>query len=200
MLIISLKDTTSLKRFRFLFICCLLFVSCNITRKAPKGKPYLAKNSFEVKGGRFTKLERSALLDRLANQLDDSSKLRTTDALFILHFLKRPPAYDTGYSNLSANNMKLSMFHLGYYNSTVSYKADTSGRKVFVKYTVVAGNPTLIDTFSYRLGKPALQQLALQSGDKSVIEEGNPITKAAVQGEISRLVDTFRNNGYYKFT
>ncbi len=200
MLIISLKDTTSLKKYRFLFICCLLFVSCNITRKAPKGKPYLAKNSFEVKGGRFTKLERSALLDRLANQLDDSSKLRTTDALFILHFLKRPPAYDTGYSNLSANNMKLSMFHLGYYNSTVSYKADTSGRKVFVKYTVIAGNPTLIDTFSYRLGKPALQQLALQSAGKSVIEEGNPITKAAVQGEISRLVDTFRNNGYYKFT
>ena len=200
MLIISLKDTTSLKRFRFLFICCLLFVSCNITRKAPKGKPYLASNSFEVKGGRFTKLERSALLDRLANQLDDSSKLRTTDALFILHFLKKPPAYDTGYSNLSANNMKLSMFHLGYYNSTVSYKADTSGRKVSVKYTVVAGNPTLIDTFSYRLGKPALQQLALQSADKSVIEEGNPITKAGVQGEISRLVDTFRNNGYYKFT
>ena len=28
----------------------------------------------------------------------------------------------------------------------------------------------------------------------------NPITKAAVLGEISRQVDTFRNNGYYKFT
>ena len=200
MLIIFLKDTTSTKNIRLLLILCLLFVSCNITRKAPKGKPYLSKNSYEVKGGKFTSLEREAVLERLANQLDDSSKLRTTDALFFLHFLKRPPAYDTGYSALSAENMRASMYHLGYYNSTVSYKADTNGRKVAVKYTVIAGNPTLIDTFSYRLGKSPLQQLALLSKNKSIIEAGNPITKGAVLGEIGRLVDTFRNNGYYKFT
>ena len=200
MLIISLKDTTSLKSLFFFFIICLLLSSCNITKKAPKGVPYLSKNSFEVKGGQFTKLERSALLLRLANQLDDSSKLTTTDALFILHFLNRPPRYDTGYSALSANNMKLSMYHLGYYNSLVSYKADTTGRKVSVHYIVTAGNPTVIDTFSYRLGKPDLQQLALRYQQGSVIEKGLPVTKGAVLGEIGRLVDTFRNNGYYKFT
>jgi hypothetical protein len=200
MLIISLKDTISLKSLFLFFITCLVLSSCNITRKAPKGVPYLSKNSFEVKGGQFTKLERSALLDRLANQLDDSSKLTTTDALFILHFLKKPPRYDTAYSAMSANNMKLSMYHLGYYNSTVSYKPDTSGRKVSVHYTVIAGNPTLIDTFSYRLGKPDLQQLAVQYQNESIIEKGYPITKGAVLVEIGRLVDTFRNNGYYKFT
>jgi hypothetical protein len=200
MLIFSLKDTTSLKSLFFFFFGCLFFSSCNITRKAPKGVPYLYKNTFEVKGGRFTSLERSALLDRLANQLDDSSRLRRSDALFFLHFLKRPPAYDTGYSALSANNMKLSMYHLGYYNSTASFRADTSGRKVSVHYTVIAGNPTLIDTFSYRIGKPDIQQLALQYQHESVIEKGNPITKGAVLGEIGRIVDTLRNRGYYKFT
>ncbi len=200
MLIFSLKDTTSLKSLFFFFLGCLFFSSCNITRKAPKGVPYLYKNTFEVKGGRFSSLERSALLDRLANQLDDSSRLRRSDALFFLHFLKRPPAYDTGYSALSANNMKLSMYHLGYYNSTASFRADTSGRKVSVHYTVIAGNPTLIDTFSYRIGKPDIQQLALQYQHESVIEKGNPITKGAVLGEIGRIVDTLRNRGYYKFT
>ena len=75
------------------------------------------------------------------------------------------------------------MFHLGYYNSTVSFKADTSKKKKFffwnknpravsVNYTVNAGNPTLIDTFSYRLGKPDLQQLALQYQHESIIEKG----------------------------
>jgi hypothetical protein len=200
MLIFSSKDTTSLKSLFFFFISCLFLHSCNITRKAPKGVPYLYKNTYEVNGGRFTKLERTALLDRLANQLDDSSRLRRTDALFFLHFLKRPPAYDTGYSALSANNMKLSMYHLGYYNSTASFKADTSGRKVSVHYTVMAGNPTLIDTFSYRLGKPDIQQLAQHYQNESIIEKGNPITKGAVLGEIGRLVDTLRNRGYYKFT
>lgn len=196
----SQENTGSIHFARTLFILCLLFSSCNITRKAPKGKPYLAKNTFEVKGGNFTRLEREAVQERLENQLDDSSKLRVTSSFLVLNILKRPPAYDTMYSNLSAENMRASMYHIGYYNSKVTYKADTTGKKVKVHYTLQAGNPTRIDTFSYRLTKPDLQELALKSFDKTILEKGNPITKAGVVGEISRMVDTFRNNGYYKFT
>ncbi len=196
----SLKDTFTLIRIRPFLIVCLFLYSCNITRKAPKDKPYLIKNSFEVKGGNFSKLERSALADRLAAQLDDSSTLKTTDVLFFFTILKRPPAYDTAYSALSASNMKASMYHLGYYNSKVSYRSDTSEKKVMVHYTVEVGNPTRIDNFSYRLSNPALQELALNFSDQSILVKDNPITKAAVLGEISRQVDTFRNNGYYKFT
>jgi hypothetical protein len=192
--------TVFIKYARTLLILCLFFSSCNITRKAPKGKPYLFKNTIEVKGGDFNKLERSAVVDRLANQLDDSSKLRVTSSFIILNILKRPPAYDTAYSILSAENMRASMYHIGYYNSSVSFKADTSGKKVKVHYTVQAGNPTRIDTFSYRLNRPDLQELALKSFDRSILVKGNPITKAGVVGEIGRMVDTFRNNGYYKFT
>jgi len=202
MLLFSLKDMNSFKIFRPYLILLLLFCSCTFkfTRKAPRNKPYLSKNTYEVNGGNFTKLERSALLDRLANQLDDSSQIKTTSLFFFIEILKRPPAYDTGYSVLSANNMRASMFHLGYYNSKVSYRADTSGQKVSVHYTVDAGNPTKIDTISYRLNKPDLQELAIKYSNKTILVEGNPITKAGVLGEISRQVDTFRNNGYYKFT
>ncbi|RYY65681.1 MAG: hypothetical protein EOO13_16840, partial [Chitinophagaceae bacterium] len=196
----SLENTGSLSTTRTLLFLCLIFCSCNITRKAPKGKPYLTKNTIEVKGGDFNKLERSAVVDRLTNQLDDSSKLTVTSSFLILNVLKRPPAYDTGYSKLSAENMRASMYHIGYYNSSVTYKADTSGKKVTVHYTVQAGTPTRIDTFSYRLTRPDLQALALKSFDKTILQEGNPITKGGVIGEIGRLVDTFRNNGYYKFT
>lgn len=196
----SLENTGSFYFVRTLLLLCLFFSSCNITRKAPKGKPYLAKNTFEVKGGNFTRLEREAVQERLENQLDDSSKLRVTSSFLILNILKRPPAYDTMYSNISAENMRASMYHIGYYNSKVTYKADTTGKKVKVHYTVQAGNPTRIDTFSYRLAKPDLQELALKSFDKTILTKGNPITKGGVVGEISRMVDTFRNNGYYKFT
>ena len=200
MLLLPSNKMNPLCTLRNCLIFCIIFCSCNITRKPPKDKPYLSKNSYEIIGGKFNKLERSALEERLANQLDDSSKLVSSTKFFVVTILKRPPAYDTGFSALSAANMRASMFHLGYYNSEVTYRADTSGKKVAVKYTVRVGNPTLIDTFSYRLSNPDLQALALKYGDKSIIQENNPITKAAVLGEISRQVDSFRNNGYYKFT
>ena len=132
---------------RFFYFCLLLsamLASCNITRKAPKGRPYLGKNSFEVKGGNFNRTERTALIQRLNNQLDDSARTRTTDALFLIHIINRPPAYDTGYSAVSARNMKASMFHIGYYNAVVNYKADTIGRRVNVHYTIEAGKQILI--------------------------------------------------------
>lgn len=187
-----------------ILLLSVILYSCNITRKAPKDKPYLYKNSYEVNGGNFSKIERDALLERLANQIDDSSKLRFSSPIFFINILKRPPVYDTGYSNLSAANMKASMYHLGYYNSTVTYKADTirkgKQQKVKVHYTVTAGNPLLIDTFTYRLSDTTLQAITMQYKEQSVVVPNNPITKAAVLGEIARLVDTFRNNGYYKIT
>jgi len=96
--------------------------------------------------------------------------------------------------------MRTSMVHIGYYQSKVSYKADTIGKKVKVHYTLEPGKATLVDTFRYRLAKPALQELAIRSYDKSLIVKGSPVNKAAILSEISRMVDTFRNNGYYKFT
>lgn len=182
----------------------LFFSSCQDwrtrIRKAPKDRPYVFKTSIEVKGGKFSRVEKTALLERLNNQLDDSATTRSKDVLFIFHILTAPPAYDSAFSGISARNMQASMFHLGYYNALATYKADTSGKKISVKYTVDVGKQTIIDTVTYRLRKPDLQEMALRNVDKAVLLKDNPVTKSAVLSEISRLVDTFRNNGYYKFT
>lgn len=181
-----------------LILCCaLFFCACNTTRKTP----YLVKNSFTVIGGKFTRLERSALEDRFQDQLEDSSRVEYRSILFV-SVPKKPPFYDTAFSVQSVKNIEASMVHLGYYQSEASYKADTSrgGKKVSVHYTVNVGKPLLIDTFTYRLSKPELQELALRYKDDAVLKKNNPVTKAGVLGEIGRLVDTFRNNGYYKIT
>ncbi|MEP7165633.1 MAG: BamA/TamA family outer membrane protein [Ferruginibacter sp.] len=197
-----LNHTRSYFRFIPVFVLIISFFSClpPIVSKAPKGKPYLVENSFKVKGGNFTNIERTTLEQRMKGQLDDSSTVKTKDVLFILHFIKRPPAYDSGYSAISAANMKASMFHLGYYNAKVTFTADTIKREVHVHYLVEAGKPTLIDTVSYRLRKPDLQEIAVNSKDEALLKKYDPITKNAVISEINRLVDSFRNNGYYKFT
>ena len=113
--------------------------------------------------------------------------------------------------------MKNTLLHLGYYQARDTFKADTARLKVLtyhfpfkfkiekqervsVKYTINAGNPTLIDTISYRLQRPELQQLAIQTMPQSFLLKGTPVTKGNVLAEISRLVELFRNNGYYKFS
>ena len=193
------------KNIVFLLLLVSSFTGCTynkfiIVRKAPKNRPYLFTNSVELEGGSFTKIERASVIQRLNNQLDDSSKVKIKDAFFIFHILKRPVAYDTGYSKLSAFNMQTSMYHLGYYNAKASFTQDTVKRKVRVNYKVVAGKPTLIDTLRYRLKKDDLQQIALASKNQTYLVQNTPVTKLGVLAEIGRLVDSFRNNGYYKFT
>src|SRR4051794_39883355 len=90
---IFVDDTKYLKRFSILF-CIILFFSCHIVRKAPKDKPYLNKNSIEVKGGNFTNSEKSAIIQRLNSQLDDSATVKTKDKYIFLHYNIKPPAYD----------------------------------------------------------------------------------------------------------
>ncbi len=194
----------TLFRLKNILFIVVFFCSCTIktfVSKEPKDRPYLFKNSIELKGGNFSGAEKESVLQRLNNQLDDSSKVPSRDAFFILHFVKKPPAYDTAFSGISARNMQSSMYHLGYYGAKVFYTQDTSDRRrVSVKYSVEAGKATLIDTLSYRFNNPALKEIALASGNEALLRKNDPVTKAAVLGEIARLVDTFRNNGYYKFT
>jgi outer membrane protein insertion porin family len=186
------------------FFLSLVLSSCIIPKKYQKDKPFIVKNNIEVKGGNFTKDEKSALKARLNAQLDDSAKVNVVDKYFIRHIYSKPAVFDTASAAKSAKNMKASMLHLGYYRANVNYKADTvttnNQQRVTVQYTVEPGKPTLIDTISYRLKKTDLQELTMQNLGKTLLQEDKPVTKAAVLGEISRLIDLYRNNGYYKIT
>ncbi len=157
-----------------------------------------------MNGGNFSADERSSLKQKMITQLDDSMKTKVKDFVFLFHFIKEPPAYDSGYAAISSRNMRNTLLHLGYYGATSSFKADTSvvddQQRVAVTYNIEAGNPTLVDTFSYRLQKPALQQLADSTQKQSFLAESKPVTRDAVLNEISRLVELYRNNGFYKFT
>lgn len=208
MIQILLKNYIYRSRLKYVLAILVLLSSCTPSRfsgltnvrKPPADRPYIVKNTIEVKGGNFSRLEKEAVTQRLEGQLDDSSKLTEISEFIILTKIVRPPAYDSGYSALSARNMLASMYHIGYYNARVTFDADTSKDQVHVKYTVEAGKPTLIDTLNYRLRPSDLQDLAMTSKEQSILVERNPVTKAGVLGEVTRLVDTFRNNGYYKFT
>jgi len=189
---------------KYILFICLCISACTIPKKYQKGKPFITKNNIEVKGGNFSNDERATLRQRLNAQLDDSSRINVVDKYFIRHVIISPPAYDSNSAARSARNMETSMLHVGYYKAAATFKADTinygNQQRVHVNYVVQVNKPTLIDTFSYILRRPDLQKLAIDNIDKTLIKKGEPVTKAAVLGELNRLVDLYRNNGYYKFT
>ncbi|HMU23756.1 MAG TPA: hypothetical protein PKD97_01770, partial [Ferruginibacter sp.] len=152
------------KRLNVFLVALVLLSSCTITqyKRLPLNKPFIVKNTIKVSDENLKKGEKELIEERLYTQLDDSAQVKVKSPIFFLDIISGPPAYDTGYAALSAKNMEASLFHLGFYNASAVFKADTSGRKVKVKYTVKPGKRTIIDTLGYRLQAKDLQQLALE--------------------------------------
>ena len=190
---------------KIIFFSAILFSACTIPQKYQKSKPFVFNSSnIDIIGGNFTLEEKKNLKARLLGQLDDSLKTPVNESFFILRFLKSPPAYDSIYADASASNMRGSMLHLGYYKSQIKYKADTvkhnDQKRVTIKFTIYTGPPTLIDTFRYRFKNTIMQDLALSNKKQSYIIKAMPVVKANVLGEIGRMVELYRNNGFYKIT
>ncbi len=190
----------------FFPILIVSFFSCTTIRKYQKNVPFVYKNNINLKIENISADEKVLLKSRMNTQLNDSSRVRAKDVVFVLHYIDKPPAFDTIATQQSADNMQTSMGNLGYYNAKVSYhySIDTLKNKkqmrVTTTYEVDAGKRTLIDTFAYLLSRPELQELALKTKSESPLQKNAPVTKSAIQGEVNRLVDLYRNNGYYKFT
>lgn len=192
-----------------------LFSSCASTkkysgftfvRKYQKNVPFIYKNNISLEALQATKDELVVMNSRLYNQLEDSARVRIKDVAFILHYIKNPPTFDTLNVKQSAANMYSYMQNIGYYNPTVTFDLDTVLKKdrgqfrIIVNYNVASGKRTTIDTIAYLFNKPELEQLSVSTKKVSDLQRGKPVTKSGISEETNRLVDLFRNHGYYKFT
>ena len=174
-------------------------------RKYQKNIPFVFKNNITLKAPDLRSDERVSVNSKLNTQLDDSARVRIKDAAFIFHYITRPPVFDTNAIIQSSQNMKRALVNIGYYLPEVTYRFDTvlhrkAQKRIIINYTVVAGKRTLVDTLAYLFEIPELEQLALATKKESPLQKNSPVTKSAIQQESGRLVDLFRNHGYYKFT
>ncbi|MEO8568323.1 MAG: hypothetical protein ABI419_04290, partial [Ginsengibacter sp.] len=175
-------------------------------RKYQKNIPFVFKTNIALTVNDVGSDERVLINSRLNTQLDDSARVKIKDVAFILHYITKPPVFDTNAINQSAENMRTSMMSLGYYQPEVTYSFDTILRKkgnqerIITNYDVIAGKRTLIDTLAYLFNEPELEQLAISSQAASPLQKNKPVTKSSIQEESNRLVTLFRNNGFYKFT
>lgn len=199
----------------FLMAMVIFFTGCatskrysgiTAVRKYQKNTPFIFKNNIHLSAKQASKDEKVIMRSRLVNQLDDSAKVRIKDAAFILHTIKRPSTLDTNAIKQSAENMVTYLQNIGYYNPQITFDMDTVVKRqgeqirIITNYEVATGKRTTIDTIAYLFTQPELQELAVSTKKTSPLKEGKPITKANVSEETNRLVDLFRNYGYYKFT
>lgn len=204
-----------IRKIAFALFAIILFSSCASTKKYSgltfvskyqKNVPFIYKNNISLEVQQATKDEIVVMNSRLYNQLEDSARVRIKDVAFILHYIKNPPVFDSLNVKQSAANMFSYMQNMGYYHPIVNYAFDTVVKKkkgqvrIIVNYDVHSGKRTTIDTVAYLFNKPELEQLAVSTKSISKLQKGEPVTKSSINEETNRLVDLFRNHGYYKFT
>ncbi len=174
-------------------------------RKYQKNIPFVFKNNITLNAPDLSSDEEVSVDSKLNTQLDDSARVRIKDVAFILHYITRPPAFDTDAVVQSAQSMRSAMVNLGYYNPEITFTFDTvlhrrAQRRVIISYNVTAGKRTLVDTLAYLFDNPELEELAVTTKDQSPLQKNSPVTKSAIQIESGRLVNLYRNHGFYKFT
>jgi outer membrane protein insertion porin family len=149
--------------------------------------------------------EKKDLALRLSNQLDDSLRTQIVSLAGIVDYLHTPAAYDTANVRRSIGFMVALLNSLGYYAPEIKDTARTVIKKkdqyrVTVDFRVRPGKQLKFDSIAYELSTPALQTLTLQNRQQSLLKRGDPYSKQIISAELDRLVDLFRNNGYYKFS
>jgi outer membrane protein insertion porin family len=187
--------------------------SCTVAKRYQPGKPFIYQVDVDVNGN-LKSSEKQDLELRLNNQLDDSLRPQVVSYAGIYKRIVSPPVFDSANVRRSVGFMVALLNSLGYFAPTIKDsvhikhvhghhfvfwgKYDES--RTFVEFRVNPGKQLKFDSIAYDLGTPALQALALQSRPQSLLQKNEPYSKAIISSELDRLVNIFRNHGYYNFS
>ncbi len=197
--------------------------SCRVPKNFQKGKPFVFKTTIKVEG-KIKGDEKQDLLQRLENQMDDSLQTKTVTGFnwpppLIANKLNNPPVFDTANVGRSVVFMKALLNANGFYapviQDTVIYVTVNKGKikkhgkdkglskeqeRVIVHFIVKPGKQLIFDSVGFSLSTPELQKITMDSREHSLIKVGKPYSRSILTSEINRLVDSFRNNGFYRFS
>ncbi|HLX92799.1 MAG TPA: BamA/TamA family outer membrane protein [Puia sp.] len=191
-----------------------LFTACIAPKDFPTNKPFVYKTEIKVSGD-LSKDQKEDLTVRLNNQLDDSLRVRTVTGLtyippFLRQGLSHPPVFDTANLTRSVGFMIDLLNSIGYYAPTIrdTFQVDTiwhnkpgkTQMRTTVKFNVNVGKKLKFDSIGFALSTPSLQTIAFNNKNQSLLKKNDPYSKQIVAAELDRLVDLFRNNGYYRIS
>ncbi len=197
--------------FRFIFFLSLLMAmmsSCSLFHKTvvtnyPHTKPFVFGNSITLNAN-TTKDEKIRLIQELNNYWDDSLRVNKIQQFGFLYKIKNPPVFDSANIVRSIGFMNAYLNSQGYYYATFadSVKIDTVKDQLRANIHIIidAGKNITIDSVSYDMGDSTLQKLTRDAAANTLLKKGAPYTKQVISSELDRLVNIYRQNGFYRFT
>lgn len=186
----------------------LVFSSCSVLKNTvvknyPANKPFVFENKISLMGN-IPKDQSSKLSQELVNYWDDSLKVRSTQTLGFFYKIKNPPVFDSNNITRSMNFMNAYLNSQGYYYATFTdtVKIDTvkDQLRTFVTMNINVGKNITIDSVAFDMGDSILQNLTLKEQKSTLLKKGAPYTKQAISSELDRLVNLYRQNGFFNFT
>ncbi len=197
-----------------------LAFSCTVPKKYQAGKPFVFEVRIKVEGTQKAR-EKQDLELRLNNQLDDSMRTQVVSYFGLYKKVVSPPVFDTVNMRRSIGFMVALLNSIGYFAPSIRdsiYIKTVRGThlvfrnwhhpawvkyeqlRTFVDFRVNPGKQLRFDSIGYNLSTPALQALAMQTMPQSLLKKNEPYSKGIISAELDRLVNIFRNNGYYNFS
>ncbi len=186
----------------------LLISSCSVLNKTtvrnyPLNKPFVYENKL-ILNGDVSKDEKIRLTTDLENYWDDSIKVKKLQRFLFLYRLKNPPVFDSANVSRSVLFMNAYLNSQGYYyaNFKDSVRIDTvkDQLRANISMTIDLGKNIKIDSIAFDLGDSTLQKLTRQEEKNTLLKQGAPYNKGVISSELDRLVNLYRQNGYYNFT
>lgn len=128
--------------------------------------------------------------------LKDSTKIKH----FFTETIGEKPVYlDINMVKRSERNMKNYLFQKGYFDATVDSKVKTILKRSWVTYTVVPGEPYVIRKVAFNGSSQILDMVANEHAKECLIKPGEKADYDKLEIERERIVNTFRNHGFYYF-
>ena len=197
--------------FIFLLQSCteekFLFVINRVkVKNYPVDTPFMYNNKINI-DGKINKDEKNRLQENLVNYWADSLFARRVQKLGYRYILKNPPVFDTANISITHRFMNSFLFSQGYFNNVINdtvyidtvYKGNKPPQyRTTVQLDIDVGKGVIIDSFGYDLRNPVLQRIAKNTGKSSKIVPGKtPYSKEVLGAELDRLVNIYRNRGYF---
>jgi len=153
----------------------------------------------------------------LSSYWDDSVKARIVQQFAVFYRIKDPQRFDTFALERTKIFMNSYLQSQGYYNAVLNdtFRIDTfklgTARQQFRAIPVINIYPgkrlkidsvafSFIDTTRPSISDSVLQSLAIQRADESFLRKGDNYSKPVIANELDRLVNWFRQNGYYRLS
>ncbi|MFN3404141.1 MAG: BamA/TamA family outer membrane protein [Cytophagaceae bacterium] len=153
---------------------------------------------------RIEKAEKERKKERLRNRKDrklEKLKRRLREGNWLMRAPGEPPAiYDSSLMEVTRRQMNYFLTAQGYFRSRVTATADTSGKKVTVRFNVFEGPAYYINSFNDTIEDANIRQLVHQVKGESPIKPGERYKEEHLTAERERINRLMKDNGYFDFS